>query len=59
MMSIRRDMKIFMVFYDGTELIEKMKKLVRFDLIDIKGVFNIVATNKPSRCPACAQLISG
>lgn len=44
------------VFYDGIELIEKMKKLVRFDLIDIKGVFNIVATNKPSRCPDCGAI---
>ena len=44
------------VFYDGTELIEKVKKLVRFDIIDIKGVFNIVATNKPSRCPDCGAI---
>lgn len=44
------------VFYDGTELIEKMKKLTQFDVIDIKGVFNIVGTNKPSRCPDCGAI---
>ena len=44
------------VFYDGDELIEKMKKLKKFDIIDIKGVFNIVATNKPSRCPHCGEI---
>lgn len=44
------------VFYDGTEMIERMKKLVRFDIVDIKGVFNIVATNKPSRCPNCGAI---
>lgn len=44
------------VFYDGNELIEKMKKLIQFDIVDIKGVFNIIATNKPSRCPDCGAI---
>lgn len=44
------------VFYDGTELITRMKALVRFDLIDVKGVFNIVGTDKPSRCPDCGAV---
>ena len=42
-----------MIFYDGTAMIERMKKLVQFDLVDIKGVFNILTLNKKSHCPAC------
>lgn len=44
------------VFYDGTELMPKIRDLKQFDLIDIKGVFNIVAANKPSRCPECGTV---
>ena len=40
--------KIFMVYYDGTELMPKMMNLTQFDLIDIKGVFNILSLNKLS-----------
>lgn len=43
------------VFYDGDEFIEKMKKLVKFDLVDIKGVFNILPVNKESICPYCGK----
>ncbi|WP_270209764.1 single-stranded DNA-binding protein [Dorea amylophila] len=45
-----------MVFYDGTAMIERMKKLVQFDLVDIKGVFNILTLNKKSHCPACGTM---
>lgn len=44
-----------MVYYDGTEFMERMKKLKQFDLIDIKGVFNILTVNKKSTCPICGS----
>lgn len=43
------------VFYDGTELITRMKNLKKFDMIEVKGVFNIVSVNKKSRCPDCGH----
>lgn len=45
-----------MVYYDGTELMPKIKALVQFDLIDIKGVFNILTLNKNSKCPGCGSV---
>ena len=44
-----------MVYYDGAEtsIMNKIKKLVPFDIVDIKGVFNILTMNKRSRCSAC------
>jgi len=42
-----------MVYYDGTELMDKMVQLSQFDLIDIKGVFNILSLNKISTCDNC------
>lgn len=44
-----------MIYYDGTELMPRIKKLQQFDLIDIKGVFNILTVNKKSNCPGCGQ----
>ena len=44
-----------MIYYDGTEYMEKMKKLKQFDLIDIKGVFNVLTLNKNSLCPFCGK----
>ena len=41
------------IYYDGAELIEKVKKLKKFDLVDIKGVFNVLTVNKKSLCPFC------
>jgi hypothetical protein len=41
------------IYYDGTEFMEKLKKLKRFDLIDVKGVFNVLTVNKKSLCPFC------
>lgn len=43
------------VYYDGTEFIDKMKALKQFDLIDIKGVFNILTVDKSSICPICGH----
>lgn len=59
--TTRRDIEDFnddrfadlVVFYDGIELMEKMKKLKRFDVIDIKGVLNICPTPKKHVCPEC------
>ena len=42
-----------MIFYDGTQYIEKMKKLIQFDVVDIKGVFNVLSIEKRSLCPGC------
>ncbi len=44
-----------MIYYDGTELMSKMMNLVQFDLIDIKGVFNILSLNKLSTCDGCGN----
>lgn len=41
------------IFYDGVELIEKCKNLHKFDVIDVKGVFNILPTQKKHRCTYC------
>lgn len=46
-----------MVYYDGVDpaLMHKIKKLVAFDIVDIKGVFNILTMNKKSRCSSCGS----
>lgn len=44
-----------LIYYDGTALMERIKKLKQFDLIDIKGVFNILTVNKKSKCEYCGQ----
>lgn len=43
------------VFYDGTELMEKLKGLRKFDVIDTKGVFNILPTQKKHKCTYCGH----
>lgn len=42
-----------LVYYDGEELMPKLKKLKKFDVIEIKGVFNVLILNKKSICPVC------
>lgn len=42
------------VYYDGDELFGQITKLKRFDLIYIKGVFNILTMDKKSSCPWCS-----
>lgn len=46
-----------LVYYDGSDerMMEKIKKLNPFDIIDIKGVFNILTMNKRSHCPSCGE----
>lgn len=44
-----------MVYYDGVELMDKFIQLSQFDLIDIKGVFNILNLNKVSTCDSCGM----
>lgn len=59
--TARRDIEGFMdrrfadliLFYDGTELMGRLKKLRRFDAVDVKGVFNILPTPKIHKCTEC------
>lgn len=44
-----------MIYYDGWELMDKVKGLKQFDLVDIKGVFNILTLGKTSVCPGCGH----
>lgn len=44
-----------MIYYDGLEMMEKMKKLTQFDIVDIKGVFNVLTMNKHSTCSNCGN----
>lgn len=41
------------VFEDNPLYLKKMQKLQRFDLIDIKGVYNVLTLTKHSKCPYC------
>lgn len=45
-----------LIYYDGTKYIEKMKKLVKYDVVDIKGVFNVLSVDKRSQCPGCGNI---
>lgn len=51
------------VWYDGNaatsvdNLMDTMKKLVKFDVVDIKGVFNIMSITKKSTCPDCGHVM--
>ena len=33
----------------------RLKSLVAYDLVDIKGVINVLSVNKPSICPSCGE----
>ena len=51
-----------LVFYDGANrergrdnLMDKIKGLKEFDLVDIKGVINVLSVNKTSSCPYCGE----
>lgn len=48
-----RQFEDLIIYYDGTELMPKLKKLRQYDVVDIKGVFNVLTVNKRSICPAC------
>lgn len=43
------------IFYDGDKLMDKMKNLKKYDLVDIKGVVNVLITPKKSICPNCGD----
>lgn len=43
------------IYYDGEELMKKLKTLKKFDVIDVKGVFNVLTVNKQSICPYCGK----
>jgi hypothetical protein len=45
-----------LVYYAGDEIMEKLKAYKQFDIIDIKGVFNIIPTRKKSVCPCCGAI---
>ncbi len=49
----RPDFADLVLFYGETELMDKCKSLRRFDVIQVKGVFNIINTRKIRRCPHC------
>lgn len=46
-----------MVFYDGKDesLMARLKHLHAYDIVDIKGVFNVLTLNKHSACPYCGS----
>lgn len=51
-----------LIFYDGAsedhnrdKLMTRLKSLVAYDLVDIKGVINVLSVNKPSICPSCGE----
>ena len=44
-----------LMVYDGTKLNSQIKKLKAFDLIDVKGVVNVVNMLKRSVCPSCGE----
>lgn len=44
------------VYYAGTDIMNKLKAFKQFDIIDIKGVFNILPTRKKSVCPTCGTI---
>lgn len=43
------------IFYDGTNIMNKLKELKKYDLVDIKGVVNVLITPKKSICPNCGH----
>lgn len=46
-----------LVFYDGNDKMqEKIKKLEAFDIVDIKGVYNVLSLGKTSACPHCGTI---
>lgn len=43
------------ILYDSTELINKFKGFKKFDIVDIKGVLNILPITKKQTCPMCGK----
>ena len=44
-----------LLYYDGTEMMDQIKKLKAYDLIDVKGVVNVLNMYKRSVCPSCGK----
>lgn len=54
-----RNFEDILVFYDDNSdhiLMNRIISLVKFDLVDIKGVFNIMTVNKRSKCEHCGAV---
>jgi len=45
-----------LVFYDSQELMPKMLTLKQYDVVDIKGVVNVMTVNKRTQCPNCGTV---
>lgn len=44
-----------LVYYDSDALMPRLKKLKMYDVIEVKGVFNVMPTDKASVCPNCGH----
>ena len=44
-----------LLYYDGTEMMDQIKTLKAYDLIDVKGVVNVLNMYKRSVCPSCGK----
>lgn len=42
-----------LLLYDQDELMPRIKRLKKWDLIDVTGVFNILSVGKQALCPSC------
>lgn len=51
-----RNFEDLLIFYDGTEMMQAFKGLVQYDVVDIKGVVNILPSTKRTRCPFCGHV---
>lgn len=41
------------ILYDGTEMMDKFKNFKKYDIVDFKGVVNILPVKKPAQCKYC------
>lgn len=52
---IKKQFEDVIVLCDDIKLMPQMKKLKKNDLIEIKGVFTVLRSNKASNCPCCGH----
>lgn len=45
-----------LLYYDGEPLMKKIRGLVPYDIIDVKGVVNILQAEKNIQCPYCGYI---
>lgn len=50
-----QDVFIYYDDNDNTDLLKRLKSLNAYDMVDIKGVFNVLSVNKWSDCPECGE----